>query len=264
MLADLEIYRLPDGLVCSVAAGLAASLTSRLDQLIFAEDVRVTDVSAEFGELLVVGTMAAEVLGETLAISPEALGALPELAHIALVRGFVARSGMAVLPAFRVFLPVADLAACASLLDRAGTPVVQPELLEALRIERGRPLWGADLGEATIPLEAGRLNRAISTSKGCYVGQEVIIRILHRGGGRVARRLVTLTLAGENPSEAAAGGGLTTEAGAEVGTLTSVSLAPAGDRWIALGYLARDHAEVGRRVTVRGTGITATVTGFGG
>ena len=46
--------------------------------------------------------------------------------------------------------------------------------------------------EETIPLEAGLLDRAISTTKGCYVGQEIVIRILHRGGGRVAKRLVTL------------------------------------------------------------------------
>ena len=56
------------------------------------------------------------------------------------------------------------------------------------------PLFHRDMDEETIPLEAGIESRAISFSKGCYVGQEVIIRVLHRGHGRVARKLVGLRL----------------------------------------------------------------------
>ena len=48
----------------------------------------------------------------------------------------------------------------------------------------------------TIPLEAGIEDRAISFTKGCYVGQEVIVRVMHRGHGRVARRLVRLVVSG--------------------------------------------------------------------
>ena len=58
------------------------------------------------------------------------------------------------------------------------------------RIEAGRPRYGVDMQEDTIPLEAGIESRGISFEKGCYAGQEVVIRILNRGGGRVARRLV--------------------------------------------------------------------------
>ena len=67
------------------------------------------------------------------------------------------------------------------------------QLVESLRIDAGRPRFGVDMTDDTIPLEAGLLERAISTTKGCYVGQEIIIRILHRGGGRVAKRLVAAT-----------------------------------------------------------------------
>ena len=69
-----------------------------------------------------------------------------------------------------------------------------PEALAAARIEAAYPLFGVDMTADTIPLEAGIEARAISTTKGCYVGQEVIIRVLHRGHGRVARKLVTLKL----------------------------------------------------------------------
>ena len=52
------------------------------------------------------------------------------------------------------------------------------------------PRFLVDMDEDTIPLEAGIEDRAISFTKGCYVGQEVIVRVTHRGGGRVAKRLV--------------------------------------------------------------------------
>ena len=60
------------------------------------------------------------------------------------------------------------------------------------------PLFHRDMDEETIPLEAGIESRAISLTKGCYVGQEVIIRVLHRGHGRVARKLVGLRVDGDD------------------------------------------------------------------
>ena len=66
------------------------------------------------------------------------------------------------------------------------------ETLDVLRIEAGRPAFLIDMDEHTIPLEAGIEDRAISFTKGCYVGQEVIVRVMHRGQGRVAKKLVGL------------------------------------------------------------------------
>ena len=71
--------------------------------------------------------------------------------------------------------------------------------LKSCRVESGRPRFGVDMTEETIPLEAGIEDRAISLTKGCYVGQEIIIRVLHRGHGRVARRLVGLSLNASAP-----------------------------------------------------------------
>ena len=78
-------------------------------------------------------------------------------------------------------------------LRAAGATDIDVETAEVTRIEAGRPLFGVDMDEDTIPLEAGIEDRAISLTKGCYVGQEIIIRVLHRGHGRVARRLAGLT-----------------------------------------------------------------------
>src|SRR5205823_13795749 len=91
----------------------------------------------------------------------------------------------------------AHAAALGSALTATGVAALDRDTAEAIRIEAGVPRFGRDMDEDTIPLEAGIETRAISFSKGCYVGQEVIIRVLHRGHGRVARRLVGLTLDGD-------------------------------------------------------------------
>ena len=97
----------------------------------------------------------------------------------------------------------------------------------------------------TIPLEAGIEDRAISQTKGCYVGQEIIIRVLHRGHGRVARRLVGLRIDGAVPER----GAKLFSGEREIGVVTSAAPAPvSGAR--ALGYLHRDFVATGTRVDV--------------
>ena len=101
------------------------------------------------------------------------------------------------------------------------------------------------MDEETIPLEAGIESRAISLTKGCYVGQEVIIRVLHRGHGRVARKLVGLVFEGTAAAPAA---GMPVEAdGRDIGDVTSGALSPALERPIALAYVHRDFVEPGTR-----------------
>jgi folate-binding protein YgfZ len=160
---------------------------------------------------------------------------------------------------FRIFTAAANRESVITRLSEAGALAISPELELALRLEAGRPAWGVDLTTDTIPLEAGLLDRAISTTKGCYVGQEIVIRILHRAGGRVARRLARIAIDGDVSAAPAAGTPLTV-AGTQVGHLTSVSYSPGQRRVIALGYVHRDAAEVSR--TVDAGGVAGAITGF--
>ena len=93
----------------------------------------------------------------------------------------------------------------AARLFGAGARDITADAWDTLRIEAGLPLFGVDMDTDTIPLEAGIEDRAISQTKGCYVGQEVVIRVLHRGGGRVVRRLVAWTADAESPPRQCAG-----------------------------------------------------------
>jgi folate-binding protein YgfZ len=133
-------------------------------------------------------------------------------------------------------------------LRNAGAVDVDAEVAEVCRIESGRPVFGKDMTGDTIPLEAGIEDRAISLTKGCYVGQEIIIRVLHRGHGRVARRLVGLTL---EPGAAVPPRGSAIRGGdRDIGAVTSAVQSPALGRPIAMGYVHRDFVEPGTAVTV--------------
>ena len=100
------------------------------------------------------------------------------------------------------------------------------------------------MDEETIPLEAGIESRAISLTKGCYVGQEVIIRVLHRGHGRVARKLVGLALDG---GRRAAAGAVVTVEDREIGRVTSARGRPRSDGRSRSAYVQRDFVAAGNR-----------------
>ena len=125
--------------------------------------------------------------------------------------------------------------------------------LEALRIEAGRPRFGIDITEDTLPAEAytstGLMDRAISFTKGCYTGQEVVVRIAHRGHVNRHLRGVVLT---EGAGAAQGSPVVRPEDGKGVGKVTSVAMSPLARAPIALAYLRRE-IEPGALVTVNGS-----------
>ncbi|MGQ0816223.1 MAG: CAF17-like 4Fe-4S cluster assembly/insertion protein YgfZ [Gemmatimonadota bacterium] len=106
---------------------------------------------------------------------------------------------------------------------------------EVARIEAGEPKWGVELTEDVIPLEAGLRDVAISQSKGCYTGQEVIIRILHRGHvNRHLRGIMT------GSTEVPAAGTELLRDGKTIGKVTSAVYSPRFGQAIALAYVRRE------------------------
>ena len=128
-------------------------------------------------------------------------------------------------------------------------PEINFETFEVVRIERGIPRFLVDMTDETIPLEAGIEDRAISFTKGCYVGQEVIVRVTHRGGGRVAKKLVRWKA---DPSAAAVPlpGSRIFSAERDIGRVTSAAFSPAREAVVGLGYVHRDFVTPGTEVTV--------------
>jgi folate-binding protein YgfZ len=200
MITDLWVAVLADHLLLDVPRPLAAALRDRLDALIFAEDVQVEDVSEEGRVFDVFGRGIHSTLFPP---DPDGTSDVPPPGPYALVndRRLGLRGVVSYLPAdFEgLFLDV---------LDRLGAVESTLDALDVVRIEAGIPKFLADMDEHTIPLEAGLEDTAISFTKGCYVGQEVIVRVTTRGQGRVAKKLVGLVLGrvGQGPGGGVGGG----------------------------------------------------------
>ena len=130
-----------------------------------------------------------------------------------------------------------------------GLPEVDLDTYEVVRIEDGVPKFLVDMNEDTIPLEAGIEDRAISFTKGCYVGQEVIVRVTHRGGGRVAKRLVRWK-AGAFAPQVPIGEARLLSGDRDIGRVTSAAFSPDQNAIVGLGYVRRDFVPRGTEVTV--------------
>ena len=135
-----------------------------------------------------------------------------------------------------------------------GTGVISPvplpvtldaPTLGALRIEAGIPQWGVDMDENTIPVEAGLAGRAISYDKGCYIGQETIARI--KTYGHVNRQLVQLAV---NSKKLPAKGEQLMAGDKSVGHVTSAAYSNRLGKTLALGYVRREFAMAGEKLTV--------------
>jgi folate-binding protein YgfZ len=254
MIADMYVIETGDAILMDVEPDVTARVAAHLDQFIFSEDAQVHDVTGDTVQLGVFGPGAAGAIagGLALGVTADALAALRPLANVSASRDgaavtIVARDDLGV-PGFDLVADRAAADALTAALREAGASAITREVAEVARVESGRPLFHADMDEDTIPLEAGIEDRAISMNKGCYVGQEIIVRVLHRGHGRVARRLVGLALEASAPVPAR---GDTIKSGArDIGAITSAVLSPALGRPLAMGYVHRDFAAPATAVSV--------------
>lgn len=256
MEADALIYRLGDEFLLDLEPGLLGAVMARFEKYVIADDVELADASEAYGCLSLQGPKA----GEVLAASGLAAEAPADRFHVVRVNSeagdlYVMYNPRAGEAGFDVFVPAPALEDVANRLLQAaagaGGGLAGWEALEVARVEDGIPRFGADLDATTLPPEAGLEDRAISYTKGCYVGQEIIGRLRTRG--QVARRLVGFRLAGQGsippvPGESVLLGGK------PAGRLTSVVNSPRHGGVIALGYLRRgaEPGAAGLRVEAGG------------
>ncbi|GMV06810.1 MAG: glycine cleavage system protein T [Gemmatimonadota bacterium] len=205
---------------------------------------RVADVTRDVASISVVGPTAARHVSRLalgLRVDDRELAALAE-GEWRMAGGFD-EGGVAVMrtaevwpEAYTVFGPAASLVALWEALVHGGTRPAGLGVWSTLRVEAGRPAYGTDMDQDTIPVEAGIHERAIDYAKGCYTGQEVIVRIRDRG--HVNRHLRQLML-GDVPAPHP-GAPLFVE-GTEkaVGHVTSAVESPRFGQTVALGYVRR-------------------------
>lgn len=250
MMTDLHVLESGDMILADVPAARTADILQRFDRFIFTEDVQLANLSAELSAIGVHGPRAGAVLERAL---QDAVN-LNEWSQYRNTRlSFngapvaVARIDQLGVPGFTLYVARAAEHELRRALEKSGASSVGADAVTAARVETGYPVFGVDMDDDTIPLEAGIEARLISFTKGCYPGQEVIIRVLHRGGGRVVKKLVGLRVDG---AAAAAPRSPIHVDGKDVGFVTTGVLSPALGS-IAMGYVHRDFIEPGSRVTTQ-------------
>jgi folate-binding protein YgfZ len=267
MISDLRILATREALLLDVPTVARTTVAARFEQFIITEDVVVEDVTARIARLGVHGPAAAVVVAKALDVPAARLTTLAEHEHLdvefqdapVFIAGCQALAG----PGFDVYCAAERVTDVAARLFAAGAHDITADAWDTLRIEAGLPLFGVDMDTDTIPLEAGLEASAISQTKGCYVGQEVVIRILHRGGGRVVRRLVAWKAddeSGEDVTVPGAGTPVSVD-GKNIGRVTSAAWSPTLRRVVGLGYAHRDHTEPGTKLTIgKEPAVAATVS----
>jgi folate-binding protein YgfZ len=261
MMTDMRVLELGDRLLLGLPRTVTAAVRDHLDRFIFSEDVQVEDVTEARAEIGIYGPGALDVLVRA-GIEGDPPASLFESTRVRLAgaEAVIVRSDEAGVAGYDLIVDAPHAAAVTDALLAAGAVRVSDEDAEAVRLESGRPRFGLDMDADTIPLEAGLEERAISRSKGCYVGQEVIVRVQDRGHGRVAKRLVGLTFDEGAPVSTA--GARIVAGEREIGRVTSAIRSPVLGRPIALGYVHRDFVEPGTQIAVDGAPAVVTSLPF--
>ena len=281
MECDLNIFCLADELLLDFEPGLTEKISQRLEKYIVADDVQIVDAALHYGLLSVQGRKAdavvrslglfaaipAQALG-SVKISDATLGEIYLMNHTRLLNSCRRRGDETQIKekletphvvsynfetaGFDLFVPNNALGAVADKLiaaaKAAGGRACGWQAFETARIEAGIPRFGADMDETNIPLECGIEVRAITYTKGCYIGQEVINRI--HSVGHVNRELRGLRLAADLKSLPQKGGKLF-HGGKEVGYVTSAVKSPLLKANIALGYVRREAGQIGGKLALQ-------------
>jgi folate-binding protein YgfZ len=239
MVSDMRIFRTGDDVLLDVPAAALDAVTGHLRKFVPPLFARF-EVVSDRAMLGVYGPRADAVLGNVLGepvrttLAEDAVEVRRAGGEDALLVVHTRYTGEA---GFDVIGSRATVQALRERMGAEGAVAIDHDTLDVLRIEAGRPRWGAELDENVIPLEAGLQDRAISTTKGCYTGQEVIVRILHRGHVNWLLRGVLL---GDAGAPAAGTALLHPESGKKIGRTTSACASPRLGQTIALAFVRRE------------------------
>ena len=243
MQADMRVLRPGEGpglLLLLEPEGLEAA-RRHLQMYKVGREVEVRDASEERSLLSLIGPRAVEIAGSA---------PLPEGACEEVTVGGARCLAVGAPDGIDLIVPAVERDRAREALLAGGADEVSPEAAAILRIEAGRPRFGAEMGSETMPAEAGIVEQAVSFTKGCYIGQETVARLHYKG--RPNRHLRGLKLSG--PARA---GALVRLGEKEVGSLGSAAVSPAHGP-IGLAILRRE-AEPGMTVTV-GEGVKAELS----
>ena len=254
---DLDVFHRGESLVLEIEPSQVDTLVPLLRRYIIMDKVEVEDLSGKIAVIGMAGPKCRPTLGK--------LGfELPEFEGLGLIEVrwrerpiTVVRGDNPCVENYEIWLPADELDAAWEALVEAGAVRAEAETLESFRILCGIPKFGQDIRERMLPQETGQ-DRALSFTKGCYIGQEIVERI--RARGSVHRRFVGFEVEGAAPPA----GTKVQYQGKDVGEISSVMAAALNKKRLALGFMRREVMEPGRTFTAGEATVTPVSLPFPG
>jgi folate-binding protein YgfZ len=260
VIADVRVLCSLNSFYLDFWENLKEKIIEHLNRYLVADEVEIADRSAEYAMISLQGPRAEALLqglvGQAQLPTNAKQHAMVEIAGAAIC---VVREHHNGLSAFDLIAPNASVLLLAQKLSEAGKQLsgtwVGEQTQNIHRIEAGVPRYGVDFTEDNLLLEVG-IDDAVSFTKGCYLGQEVVERI--RSRGHVNKKLCGLSIDGQSPANA---GDAIQADGKDVGKITSSVFSPQHNRALALGYVAKEYWNPGTNLTVMsaGSAVRATV-----
>jgi folate-binding protein YgfZ len=241
----VTVLALEDRMLVITPPGGAARLVESLDRYLFAEKVTLREATGEHDLVLLAGSEAPGLLERLTGVTVPAEAWRHTTASLGNVDTRIVRGGgETALPEFWLMTPTDHAWPVRSTLAAAGAREIGTAAFQSLRIEAGTPVPGIDVDDSVLLPEIPFEHR-VSYTKGCYLGQEVVVRIRDRG--HVNRMLRGLVIDGDHVPA----GGATLRVGeSEAGHVTSATWSFGLGRPIALAFVRRSHAEPGTAVTL--------------
>jgi aminomethyltransferase len=223
--ADLLLFCFEDHFLIETEPELREKVPAHLRRYVVADQVEFEDAGDRTGEIGLEGPNSATVLAALDAPVP-----LANYSHLAWGTAVVANASLTGQPGFRIFCPAAETPALIRRLESAGAKPASPEDCRLARIENGKPRYGEDILETSLPQETQQMH-AVSFTKGCYIGQEIVERI--RARGHVNRKLRLVDLPGPDPVAQ----GSTIQIEGNPAEVTSSIYSPRAGKAVALAYV---------------------------
>ena len=220
--ADLHLLAFEDHFLIETEAELREKVLQHIRRYIIADQVELEDVTAQGSEIALEGPASSAILATLQAPNPAS-----EFAHLPWDSATVASMNLTGQPGFRLF-GGADLA---GRIAAAGATAATGDDFRQARIENGKPRYGEDIRETSLPQETQQMH-AISFTKGCYLGQEIVERI--RAQGHVNKKLVRIEI---DAAEPPAPGTKLTAAGSDTGEITSAVYSPEFGKVLGMAYV---------------------------
>jgi folate-binding protein YgfZ len=241
ILADANVFNLGESLLLDSEPELGQKIREHLDKFIIADDVTLGAEDGRWAIIGIEGPGSGEIMQKLGAPVPE-----EQWGSAVWGEGFVARVSVTGADGFRLFVPPPQMRQITGQLTAMGLVEADAEAIKTVRLENGKPRYGEDISERYLVQETNQM-QAISFSKGCYLGQEIVERV--RSRAQIHRVLTPVRI---RSKEASAPGTKLTVEDKAIGEITSAAFSPAFGETVALAYIRVEQVQAKKEMAISG------------